>query len=80
MKSTGMIREIDSLGRFVLPKEIRNHLGLCPGDAVEIFTEGDRILLKKYEPGCIFCGDAENLTLFEGRLVCASCLEKMKKL
>ncbi|MBE6564881.1 MAG: AbrB/MazE/SpoVT family DNA-binding domain-containing protein [Ruminococcaceae bacterium] len=80
MKSTGMVREIDGLGRFVLPKEIRNTLGIQNGDAVEIYTDGNRVILKKYEPGCLFCGNIDDLVLFEGKLICRGCLDKMKAL
>jgi len=80
MKSTGMVREIDGLGRFVLPKEIRNSLGIENGDAIEIYTDGDRVILKKYEPGCLFCGNIDELAMFEGKLICRNCLDKMKVL
>ena len=56
MKSTGVVRKIDELGRFVLPIELRKNLGINNRDAVEIFVEDDKIILKKYEPSCIFCG------------------------
>ena len=80
MKSTGMVREIDGLGRFVLPKEIRNSLGIENGDAIEIYTDGNRVILKKYEPGCLFCGNIDGLAMFEGKLICRNCLDKMKAL
>ena len=57
MKSTGVVRKIDELGRFVLPIELRKNLGINNRDAVEIFVEDDKIILKKYEPSCIFCGN-----------------------
>lgn len=80
MKSTGMVRPIDELGRIVLPKEIRKTFEINPKDSVEIFTDGDRIILQKYAPACIFCGNADNVVLFEGKRVCTHCLEKLKKL
>lgn len=73
MKSTGMVRAIDNLGRFVLPKEIRNTMDLSVKDSLEIFVEGDKIILKKYMPACIFCGNADDVTFFKGKLVCAEC-------
>lgn len=77
MKSTGMVRTIDMLGRFVVPKEIRNTLDLHTDDPLEIFVEGDRIILKKYAPCCVFCGEADNVTLFKGKLVCAECIKAL---
>lgn len=78
MKSTGMVRPIDELGRIVLPKEIRNNFGINPKDAVEIFTDGDRIILQKYEPACIFCGNADKIVFFGGKRICTDCLAKIK--
>ena len=61
MKSTGVVRKIDELGRIVLPIEIRNNLDIKSRDAVEIFVDEDKIVLKKYEPACIFCGNASDV-------------------
>ena len=61
MKSIGIVRRIDRLGRVVLPIEVRRRLELEDKDGVEIFVEKDRVILKKYEPCCIFCGDAEDV-------------------
>ena len=58
MKSTGVVRKIDELGRFVLPIELRKNLRINNRDSVEIFVEDDKIILKKYEPSCVFCGAA----------------------
>lgn len=80
MKSTGVTRQVDDLGRFVLPIEIRRALGIQIKDALEIFTDDDRIVLKKYEPACIFCNDADNVVLFGNKRICGSCLEKLKQL
>ncbi|MBO5006733.1 MAG: AbrB/MazE/SpoVT family DNA-binding domain-containing protein [Clostridia bacterium] len=63
MKSTGVVRRIDELGRIVLPIEIRKNLSIDNRDAVEIFVENDKIILKKYEPACIFCGNADNVII-----------------
>lgn len=79
MKATGVVRKIDELGRFVLPIEIRKSLNLNCKDAVEIFVDNDKIILKKYEPSCIFCGNADQVSDVYGKLVCAECIEKIKK-
>ena len=80
MKATGITRRIDDLGRFVLPAEIRKTLGISEGDALEIFTDGEQIVLKKYQPSCIFCASADDITLFEGKRICRGCLAKIKAL
>ena len=80
MKSTGVIRRIDELGRFVLPKELRNAMGIKEKDPLEIFTEGNRIILQKYDPTCSFCGNEEDLVPFAEKLICQKCLEELKKL
>ena len=79
MKATGVVRKIDELGRFVLPIEIRKSLNLNCKDAVEIFVDDDKIILKKYEPACIFCGNADDVTDIRGKLICRECIEKIKK-
>ena len=78
MKSTGMVRPVDELGRIVLPKEIRTHFDLSPKDSVEIFTDGERIILQKYMPACIFCGNADNVVFFNNKRICTECLKKIK--
>lgn len=78
MKSTGVVRNIDSVGRFVLPIEIRNHMDLLNGDPVEIFVDDDKIILKKYRPSCIFCDNADGVEYFRGKLVCRDCLEEIR--
>ncbi len=80
VKSTGVVRKIDELGRIVLPIEIRKNLGIENKDAVEIFIEKDKIILKKYEPACLFCGNAEGVTSFDGKLICRRCIEKIKNI
>lgn len=80
MKSTGIVRKIDSMGRFVVPIELRNVLGIANTDSIEIFTEDDKIILKKYHPACIFCANADNVTYYKGKLICSECLETLKKL
>lgn len=79
MKSTGIVRKIDELGRIVLPIEIRNTMDIKTRDGIEIFTDEDRIVLKKYEPACVFCENADDVTYFKGKLVCKDCIETLKK-
>ena len=78
MKSTGVVRKLDNLGRVVIPIELRKTMGIAIKDTLEIFTEGDEIILKKYQPGCIFCNDARNVILFKGKRICEKCLAEMK--
>ena len=80
MKSTGVVRKVDELGRIVLPAEIRQSLGIEVKDPLEFFVDGERIILKKYQPGCVFCGGMEGLSAFEGKVLCASCIKKLKSL
>lgn len=80
MKSTGMTRKVDELGRIVLPAEIRQTLDIKTKDPLEIFTHEDTIVLKKYTPGCTFCNEMEGLVNFGERHICAACLEKLKQL
>lgn len=77
MKSTGIVRKLDNLGRIVLPIELRKTLKLADNDAVEIFTEGDNIILRKYETSCVFCGSTKNTSTFKDRCVCQKCIEKI---
>jgi transcriptional pleiotropic regulator of transition state genes len=78
MKSTGIVRRIDELGRIVLPVEIRKNLSLGTKDAVEIFVNEDTIVLKKYQPACIFCGSMDEAKIFKGKIVCEKCLSELK--
>ncbi len=80
MKSTGVVRKIDELGRIVLPIEIRNNMDIKSRDAVEIFVDQDRIILKKYEPSCIFCNNADDVEYYKGKLICKACLAELNKL
>ena len=78
MKSTGIVRKIDSLGRIVLPKELRRIFDITDDeDVLEIFVEGNTIVLKKYEPSCIFCNEVSDVINFRGRNVCRECIGKM---
>ena len=78
MKSTGMVRKVDELGRIVLPAEIRQNLDIQVKDAIEIFTEGERIILQKYRPSCIFCNNVDDVTYFQDKRVCRECIAKLK--
>ena len=80
MKSTGITRKVDDLGRIVLPIELRRTLDIAERDELEIFIEGDRIILKKYEPSCIFCNCVRGLTIYEGKNVCRDCIRKMTQI
>ncbi len=77
MKSLGIVRKVDELGRIVLPIETRRRLELEPGDGVEIFVEKDRVILKKYEPSCLFCGDADDIVIYKDKRICKNCLAEL---
>lgn len=80
MRSTGIVRKIDMLGRIVLPKELRDIYGIEENKtAMSIYTEDDKIILKKYEPCCIFCKEAKGVINFRGKLICKDCLEDIKE-
>ena len=78
MKSTGIVRKVDELGRIVLPIELRRTLDISEKDALEIYVEGDKIILHKNHDSCVFCGSAKNLTEFKDRFVCSDCLARLK--
>lgn len=80
MKAIGIVRKIDELGRIVLPIETRRSLNLEPRDGVEIFVEKNRVILQKYEPACMFCGEAEDIVTYKDKRICKSCLAEMTKL
>ena len=77
MKSTGIIRRVDELGRVVIPIEIRNQFNIVEKDPIEIYVEGSNIILKKFEPNCIFCGNTEDLYTSNDKLICKDCSEKI---
>jgi transcriptional pleiotropic regulator of transition state genes len=77
MKSTGIVRKVDELGRIVLPIELRRTLNIDIKDAVEIYVDGDTIMLKKYVPGCVFCSNVDKLIDFQGQKVCKDCAAKL---
>ena len=78
MKSTGVVRKVDELGRVVLPISIRQNLDIKERDPLEIFIDGDRIVLTKYAPACIFCGNADEVVYFAGKRICKECVHKLK--
>ena len=80
MKSTGIVRRVDELGRIVLPIEMRRTLDISEKDSLEIYVDGESVILKKYHPSCIFCNNADELTSFKGRNVCRKCLQGMKEI
>ncbi len=73
MKSTGIVRKIDDLGRVVLPIELRRVLDIDKDASLEIYVDNENIILKKYQPACIFCGSAESVAQYQGRNICVSC-------
>lgn len=80
MKTTGITRPVDALGRVVIPVELRRGLNINTDDYLEIFVDGDYIMLKKYEASCIFCGSKENVKDVRGKNVCENCIEELKQL
>ena len=80
MKSTGIVRRVDELGRVVLPIELRNKFEITEKDPMEIYVDGSSIILKKYEPNCIFCGNSKKLIDFQGKMICEKCSEKISNL
>ncbi len=77
MKSTGIIRKLDELGRVVIPIELRNKFNISEKDPIEIYVDGTNIILKKYEVSCIFCGKSENLKEYKDKQICTNCLSKL---
>ena len=80
MKSTGIVRKVDNLGRIVLPVELRRTLDIDIHSDVEIYVEGDQVILKKYVPNCIFCGSKDSVSVFEDKYICKACRDKLSKL
>ena len=77
MKSTGIVRKVDELGRIVLPIELRRTMGIDVKDSLEIYVDGDSIILRKYEPSCIFFGNAQDIVNFKGKNVCSACAREL---
>ena len=80
MKSTGIVRKVDELGRIVLPIEMRRTLDIEERDALEIYVEGSSVILKKYKPSCIFCDATKDVTLFKGKSVCPKCIKELSQM
>ncbi|MCL6446496.1 MAG: AbrB/MazE/SpoVT family DNA-binding domain-containing protein [Alicyclobacillus sp.] len=78
MKATGIYRKVDELGRVVLPIELRKTMGIGVGDSLEVFVDGHRIVLQKYERGCMFCGEMAGISEYRGRWVCRQCLRELR--
>lgn len=79
MKSTGIVRKVDELGRIVLPIELRRTLGIEEKDRIEIFVDGESIILRKYQPACIFCDNAKDIINYKGKNICLDCIRAMNE-
>ena len=77
MKSTVIVRKVDELGRIVLPIELRRTLGIEEKDRIEIFVDGESIILRKYQPACIFCDNARDIINYKGKNICPECIKAM---
>lgn len=80
MKSIGIVRKVDELGRIVLPKELRIRFDIAEKDGLEIYTDDDKIILKKYQPSCIFCNNADNIISYKGKNICTQCAKEIDAL
>lgn len=79
MKSTGIVRKIDELGRIVLPIELRRNFDIGEKDALEIYVDQDMIILKKFSRSCVFCGNSNDVIEFKGKNICLDCLAQLRK-
>ncbi|MDR0951692.1 MAG: AbrB/MazE/SpoVT family DNA-binding domain-containing protein [Oscillospiraceae bacterium] len=79
MKSTGIVRKVDELGRIVLPIELRRTLDIAERDSLEIYVDNDSIILKKYQSACVFCGNAQDVVVFKDKNVCRECIEALPR-
>ena len=77
MKSTGIVRKVDELGRIVLPIEMRRNLDIAERDSLEIYVDGDSIILRKYQPACVFCDNTRGIISFKGKNICPDCIAKL---
>ena len=77
MKATGIVRKVDELGRIVLPIELRRTLDIAERDPLEIYVDGSSIVLTKYQPACIFCGDSKDIITYKEKKVCEVCLKDL---
>lgn len=80
VKSTGIVRRVDELGRIVLPIEMRRTLSIEEKDSLEIYVEGESIILRKYQSSCIFCESTKKIVSYRGKNVCPDCIAKLKEL
>lgn len=80
MKATGIIRKVDEVGRLVIPKELRNVMDFKEGDPIEIFTDNETIVLKKYAPFCVFCGSSQSILNYSGKNICSECAKNIGNL
>lgn len=80
MKATGIVRKVDELGRIVLPIELRRTLNIDIKDPLEIYVDGESIMLKKYQPACVFCGSSDDIKQIKGKNVCAACVKELTEL
>lgn len=79
MKATGIVRKVDDLGRIVIPMELRRTMNIAEADPIEVYVDGERIILKKYEPGCIFCGNVEGVKIYNDKYICEVCMKELTK-
>ena len=79
MKSTGIVRKVDELGRIVLPIEMRRTLDIAEKDTLEVYVEGDSIILRKYQDACVFCDSVRDLFSYKGRCVCQDCIAMLSR-
>ena len=80
MKATGIVRKVDELGRIELPIELRRTLNIEIKDPLEIYVDGESIMLKKYQPACVFCGSSDNIKQIKGKNVCGNCVKELQNL
>lgn len=78
MKSTGIVRKVDELGRIVLPIELRRTLNIAEKDSLEIYVDGTAIILKRYQPACIFCDGAKDVVNYKGKNICSACMQELQ--
>lgn len=79
MEGIGIVRKVDHLGRIVLPKEVRDLLNINSHDGVEIFVDNQSIILQKYNPCCVLCGNMKDLFYFREKIICAKCVDESNR-
>ena len=79
MKTIGIVRKVDKLGRIVLPVELRKTLGIGDRDDLEIAVDGDTVVLRKYNPACVFCDGVKEIGVFRGKNICMNCLRELQQ-